>query len=684
MNNISPAKQVTSNDIRGDDDHQANTIHDAAQHKTAKYSHSPKVHRRSELHESGIVHQENTYPTRDDTRGDDDLQANTIHDAAQHKTAKYSHSPKLHHRSEPHESGMVYHKNAHYDTHGDDHYHSHIHDMVQHKTVKSTSSPKLHPRIETTHDTGLVYQESTHPTNNDYSYKTLTEDIQYKHDDKKHHKSSADHEINVATSSAYSGSVFHLQVPESPTRPESPNKKSKHQRHSRNASPATPQRSRSSSAKSRQSSPNPLEPFSPDSPQSDSQSTNRTHKKDKVWLNPQYDPSSNKIIQPDKIKFNLPPRHKNPDDNAFDRIAGSMLGMAIGDALGAHVEFRPHSFLQQYPVEQLLGGGTWGLNAGQWTDDTSMALCLAISLIVKRNHDAYDQMVRYKWWWKNGYMSSTGHCFDIGDATKESLQKFMDKQKTFGKVHEKSEEQMDLLSDEDSKLFESEQSTLCSDEGVAGNGALMRLAPIPLFFYRSPYYAIRYAGESALLTHGDVRAKHACRYYAALIVGALRGFKKDDLLAEQFYHDRQNEGWFGEGADAVLHQDIQKIADGSFKREGGYADGIRGTGYIVSSLEAALWAFWSDDNSFEKGALLAVNLGDDTDTTASIYGQLAGAYYKFNELPQKWLDKIHAKDFIICLNSLKFHKTIISMNQSTVEGNIAENIWLRYYIDTGA
>ena len=92
------------------------------------------------------------------------------------------------------------------------------------------------------------------------------------------------------------------------------------------------------------------------------------------------------------------------------------------------------------------------------------------------------------------------------------------------------------------------------------------------------------------------------------------------------------------------------VARGSFKRAGGFRSGIRGKGYIVSALEAALWAFWSDDNSFEKGTLAAVNLGDDTDTTAAIYGQLAGAYYTYSALPQKWLDHLYARRFIQCLS----------------------------------
>ncbi|CAF1610863.1 unnamed protein product [Didymodactylos carnosus] len=175
----------------------------------------------------------------------------------------------------------------------------------------------------------------------------------------------------------------------------------------------------------------------------------------------------------------------------------------------------------------------------------------------------------------------------------------------------------------------------------------MRLAPVPLFFYRSPADAVRHAGNSALLTHGDKRARDACRYYSALIAGALLGYSKDELLDKQFYIDRCKEGWFGGSEERVLDPEIQNIVDGSFKdKKGGYVDGIRGKGYIVSALEAALWAFCYDNNCFRTGVLQAVNLGDDTDTTAAIYGQLAGACYGKDGLPNEWLEKVYAREFI--------------------------------------
>ncbi|CAF2633770.1 unnamed protein product [Rotaria sp. Silwood2] len=270
-----------------------------------------------------------------------------------------------------------------------------------------------------------------------------------------------------------------------------------------------------------------------------------------------------------------------------------------------------------------------------------MALCLINSLIARHGFVPYDQLVRYKWWYRHGYMSSTGLCFDIGSATTQSIQEFERRQIIFANEKNILFEHLDYLSDH--QLL-NEFNVYCSQEGVAGNGALMRLAPVPLFFHRNPKLAVQYSGISGQITHGDQKAYDSCRYFGALIVATLQGETKDNLLSNRFYDNHKD--WFN---DEPLHPDVQQVVEGSFKRDGGYEDGIRGKGYIVSALEAALWAFWSDEDLFEKGALAAVNLGDDTDTTAAIYGGLAGAYYGYKNLPQKWVDSVYAKTFIICL-----------------------------------
>ncbi|CAF4614841.1 unnamed protein product [Rotaria sp. Silwood2] len=171
---------------------------------------------------------------------------------------------------------------------------------------------------------------------------------------------------------------------------------------------------------------------------------------------------------------------------------------------------------------------------------------------------------------------------------------------------------MDYLSDvELLKQF----NTCCIKDELADNDALARLAPVPLFFYRFPQAGIEYSGRSGQITHGNKIVYDACRYYGALSVAALHGSTKEQLLDNEFYS--KHKSWF---SNIELHPAVESVAKGSYKRNG-YDAGIRGKDHIVSALEAALWAFWSDDGSFEKGALAAVNLGDDTNTTAAIYGQ---------------------------------------------------------------
>jgi len=267
-----------------------------------------------------------------------------------------------------------------------------------------------------------------------------------------------------------------------------------------------------------------------------------------------------------------------------------------------------------------------------------MALCLANSLIARRGFNCYDQLVRYKWWHINGYMSSTGKCFDIGSATNHSLREFAHRQKIFSQENNIPLEELDFLSDVN---LLHKFDVYCSEQGVAGNGALMRLAPVPLFFYKNPVQAVEFSGISGKITHGDQKSYDACRYYGALIVAALHGETKEQLLDKDFYLNHLT--WFN---GKNLHSDIMEISQGSYKKKGGYDEGIRGKGYIVNALEAALWAFWSDENSFKKGVIAAVNLGDDTDTTAAIYGQLAGAHYGYKNLPSEWVEQIYAKKFI--------------------------------------
>ena len=284
-----------------------------------------------------------------------------------------------------------------------------------------------------------------------------------------------------------------------------------------------------------------------------------------------------------------------------DRFRGALLGLACGDAVGTTVEFKPRGSFT--PLTDMVGGGPFSLKAGQWTDDTSMALCLAESLVIKGGCDPHDQMTRYANWYRWGYWSSTGGCFDIGIATREALERF---------------------------LRNGDPLAGNPDPRSAGNGSLMRLAPA----------ALRYAGDdearlqemaalSSRTTHGAAECLDACRLFAVALNRALQGREKSEVLNL---------------ADLKLYSPkIQQIAQGSYRDKS--REQIRGSGYVVESLEAALWCFARHDN-FRDAVLEAANLGDDADTTAAITGQIAGAMWGEQGIPGEWLGRLSMADDI--------------------------------------
>ncbi|WP_410767713.1 ADP-ribosylglycohydrolase family protein [Fontibacillus sp. BL9] len=292
--------------------------------------------------------------------------------------------------------------------------------------------------------------------------------------------------------------------------------------------------------------------------------------------------------------------------SSLDRYKGCLVGLAVGDAIGTTVEFSaPGTFA---PVTDMIGGGVFGLRAGQWTDDTSMALCLAESLLDKQGFDPKAQMARYHSWMMYGYLSSTGECFDIGNATKEAILNF----ERTGEGYSGSQ-----------------------DPNSAGNGSIMRLAPVPMFYGAEPERAIHFAELSSKTTHAATECIDACRGFAACLLGALHGWSKEDILS-----DKPIKEFMG---TAPLGPKVGEVLGGSYKDS--EPPLIRGTGYVVKSLEAALWAFYKS-NTYEEGVLLAVNLGEDADTTAAVYGQLAGAYYGFAAIPDHWVNKLAYGDLI--------------------------------------
>jgi ADP-ribosyl-[dinitrogen reductase] hydrolase len=278
-----------------------------------------------------------------------------------------------------------------------------------------------------------------------------------------------------------------------------------------------------------------------------------------------------------------------------DRLLGCLLGLAVGDAAGTTLEFKPRGSFT--PITDMVGGGPFRLKPGQWTDDTSMALCLASSLVEKGGFDPSDQMQRYVKWHEEGYWSATGRCFDIGNATGAALARFRRTGDPFAGS---------------------------TDPHDAGNGSIMRLAPVPMFFAGDLEKAVHYSAESSRTTHGAAECVDACRLFAAMLVRALQGAGKEEVLT----------------ADAPTFGGAAKIVDiarGAYRSKPERA--ISGSGYVIESLEAALWCFDRTD-SFDAAVLRAANLGDDADTTAAVCGQVAGAFYGVQGIRPAWLMRL--------------------------------------------
>ena len=295
----------------------------------------------------------------------------------------------------------------------------------------------------------------------------------------------------------------------------------------------------------------------------------------------------------------------NMNSKLHSKFQGALLGHAVGDALGAPIEFKERD---TYPeITKMISGGPFNLGVGQWTDDTSLAICMAISLIGSQKFEANDIIKRFHQWFRKGYMSCTGHCFDIGNTTKAALLRY----------------------EESGELFAG------SPNDPATNGSIMRLAPIILFFHQDLKKILFYAGESSRITHAPIECIDACRALAFLIERALSSEVVDQLSKEKLLEFHPDE--------LILTPSISEVMLGSYKHKS--RDEISAKGNAVTCLEAALWAFYHS-HDFNSGVLFAVNLGEDSDTTGAVYGQLAGAFYGVESIRSDFLDNLHDKNVI--------------------------------------
>lgn len=300
----------------------------------------------------------------------------------------------------------------------------------------------------------------------------------------------------------------------------------------------------------------------------------------------------------------------------LDSAQGMLLGLAVGDAVGTTVEFQERGAFS--PVTDMVGGGPFELKKGQWTDDTSMALCLAASLIERSAFDAQDQIERYLKWRTEGYMSANGRCFDIGMTVQEALSRYI-----------------------------STGNPLAGSTAPqsAGNGSIMRLAPVVIAFHRNDEKLIKYAGESSKTTHGCEECVESCKLFAAMLKQAMLSSDKNSIIKAHGYQ-AISPGVRAIGSAAYLSKSYEEIT---------------GSGYVIESLETALWCFANAEN-FKQAILLATNVGNDADTTAAICGQIAGAYYGVESIPEDWLRALTMKREITVM-ALRLYELFVKVEK---------------------
>ncbi len=300
-------------------------------------------------------------------------------------------------------------------------------------------------------------------------------------------------------------------------------------------------------------------------------------------------------------------------------ISGIM-GVIVGDALGCPVQFRPREEVQAGPVTTMTGHGTYDMPVGTWTDDSSMTLALLDSIQDKGVIDLEDIMDRYVRWIRNGEYTPFGEAFDVGHGTMAAIARYMK-----GRDH---------------------KSCGGTTERDNGNGSLMRILPACLYAYEKKVEdkeAISMIHQVAGLTHNHIRGQIACGLYyfcaksvldeeGSLVERLQKGLDDGFRFYEEFLQDTSELSHYDRLRDMKRLSEVPE-------------SGIKSSGYVVDTIEAAIWSLITTD-SFEECELAAVNLGDDSDTVGAIAGGLAGLFYGYKAIPEEWLEVIQKREWI--------------------------------------
>ena len=297
-----------------------------------------------------------------------------------------------------------------------------------------------------------------------------------------------------------------------------------------------------------------------------------------------------------------------------NKVLDGLFGVCVADALGVPVEFEGREDLKENPITGMTEGGTWNQPAGTYSDDGSLTLCLADSLCYGYNlHDIADTFVQWKY---KGLWASHGQAFDVGGTTARAISQL----------------------NQGTSPLKSGQTSITSN----GNGSLMRNLPIIYHIKNMPVKErFEKVKEVSSITHAHPQSVISCQIYTEILNNILKGdniktsYEKMIPVVQDFHKGKERLQPF----DRILKQDISQLPE----------DKISSRGYVISSLEAALWCNLNS-NSFEEAALKAVNLGDDTDTVGAITGGIAGLYYGAENIPKEWIEQLARKQDIIELS----------------------------------
>lgn len=324
----------------------------------------------------------------------------------------------------------------------------------------------------------------------------------------------------------------------------------------------------------------------------------------------------------------------------MSKYVDSIIGHAIGDAMGVPIEFEPRNKLLEHPITKMVGYGSHDVPAGTWSDDTSMEIATIDSFINKGNFDCKDIMMNFYYWLKENRFTPTGVVFDAGHTCIQSII-------NFSKGYE---------------LDECGQKDLYSN----GNGSLMRILPVALYSYSKALKdseIVKLTNDISSLTHGHEISKLGCYIYVRYVMLLLSGLDKFDAYNElkklnyDFYSNESIEAY-----KRVLEDDLSKLS----------VNEIKSSGYIVDTLEASIWVILQC-KSFKEAIIGAINLGDDTDTVGAITGSMAGIIYGYNNIPEDWLKVLAKKDYLINL-AIEFEQKSSILKRDVILGTIIGDI----------